>query len=106
MSKYLLKVYYSSAGAAGVAEKGGTIRSELVGKMAADVGASLDALYFAFGDTDAYAIVDAPSDEVMAGIALRINSSGATKIVTTPLLTPEQIDKATETSFSYTPPGQ
>ena len=106
MPKYLIKAFYNPEGAAGLAEKGGSARRDVVGKLAADVGGSLESFYFAFGDVDAYVVVDAPSDEVMAGIALAVNKSGATKITTVPLLTPEQVDAAAQRVPTYIPPGK
>lgn len=105
MSKYLIKANYNSDGAAGLAAKGGTARRDAVGKMLADVGGSIECFYYAWGDVDAYLVVDVPSDEAMVGIALSVNKSGATTITTTPLLTPEQVDAAATTAPGYTPPG-
>ena len=105
MSKYLIKANYTSDGAAGLAAKGGTARRDAVGKMLADVGGSIECFYYAWGDVDAYVIVDMPSDEAMAGIALSVNKSGATSITTTPLLTPEQIDAAASKAPDYRRPG-
>ena len=106
MSKYLIKANYNSDGAAGLAAKGGTARRDAVGKMLADVGGSIECFYYAWGDVDAYLVVDVPSDEAMVGIALSVNKSGATTITTTPLLTPEQIDEAASSAPEYTPPGK
>ena len=106
MSKYLIKANYQPEGAAGLAAKGGSARRELVDKMVADAGGTLECFYYAWGDVDAYVIVDMPSDEAMAGIALSVNKSGATSITTTPLLTPEQIDTAASSAPGYTPPGK
>ena len=105
MSKYLIKANYNSDGAAGLAAKGGTARRDAVGKMLADVGGSIECFYYAWGDVDAYLVVDVPSDEAMVGIALSVNKSGATTITTTPLLTPEQVDAAATKAPGYTPPG-
>jgi len=106
MSKYLIKANYQPEGAAGLAAKGGTARRDFVDKMVADAGGTLECFYYAWGDVDAYVIVDMPSDEAMAGIALSVNKSGATSITTTPLLTPEQIDSAASSAPAYTPPGK
>lgn len=105
MPKYLIKANYNSAGTAGLAAKGGTARREAVDKMVAEAGGTIDCFYYAWGEVDAYLIVDMPSDEVMIGIALSVNKSGATTITTTPLLTPEQIDVAASSAPGYTPPG-
>ncbi len=106
MSKYLIKANYNSDGAAGLAAKGGSARRDAVGKMVADAGGSIDCFYYAWGETDAYLVVEMPSDEAMLGIALSVNKSGATTITTTPLLTPEQIDVAASSAPGYTPPGK
>jgi len=106
MPKYLIKANYHSDGAVGLAAKGGTARRDAVGKMVADAGGSIDCFYYAWGETDAYLVVEMPSDESMLGIALSVNKSGATSITTTPLLTPEQVDVAASSAPGYTPPGQ
>ena len=106
MSKYLIKANYNADGATGLAAKGGTARRDAVGKMLAEAGGSIDCFYYAWGDVDAYLVVDMPSDEAMVGIALSVNKSGATTISTTPLLTPEQIDAAASSAPGYTPPGK
>lgn len=105
MPKYLIRAYYSSDGIGGVADKGGSARRDVVEKLAAEVGGSMECFYFSWGDVDAYIIVDVPSEEKMAGIALAVNRSGAVKISTTPLLTVEQVDEAAGVSVGYSPPG-
>ena len=106
MAKYLIKANYNSDGTAGLAAKGGSARRDAVGAMVAGAGGSIDCFYYAWGDVDAYLIVDMPSDESMVGIALSVNKSGATTITTTPLLTPEQIDAAAGLAPGYIAPGQ
>jgi len=106
MSKYLIKANYNSDGAAGLAAKGGSARRDAVGKMVAEAGGSIDCFYYAWGETDAYLVVEMPSDEAMLGIALSVNKSGATTITTTPLMTPEQVDAAASSAPGYTPPGK
>ena len=106
MSKYLISAHYNAEGAAGLAAKGGTARRDAVGKMLAEAGGTIDCFYYAFGDVDAYLIVDLPSDEAMVGVALSVNGSGATTITTTPLLTPEQVDAAAGSAPGYTAPGK
>ena len=106
MSKYLISAHYNAEGAAGLAAKGGTARRDAVEKMLAEAGGTIDCFYYAFGDVDAYLIVDLPSDEAMVGVALSVNGSGATTITTTPLLTPEQVDAAAGSAPGYTAPGK
>jgi uncharacterized protein with GYD domain len=106
MPKYLIRAYYTTDGAAGLAAKGGTVRRDVVAQMAADAGGSMECFYYAFGDVDAYVIVDLPSEEAMVGIALSVNKSGGAKISSTPLMEPEQIDAAAGSLPGYTAPGQ
>jgi hypothetical protein len=42
----------------------------------------------------------------VAAICLAVNASGAAMLTTTVLLTAEELDKAAEASFTYTPPGR
>ena len=52
------------------------------------------------------AIIDGPDNATMAAASLAINASGAVTLKTTALLTPEEIDKATQVSVSYKAPGR
>jgi uncharacterized protein with GYD domain len=70
------------------------------------VEGKLEAFYYAFGDDDAYVIMDLPDHVSMAAIALAVRASGAATVKTTVLLTPEEIDQAARKTVSYRPPGQ
>jgi uncharacterized protein with GYD domain len=54
------------------------------------LGGTLEAFYYAFGETDAYVIAEAPDNVSMAALALTINASGVAAVKTTVLLTPEE----------------
>jgi uncharacterized protein with GYD domain len=106
MPKYLIKASYSPQGIKGVMAKGGTARSDAVGKLVAGLGGSMESFYFAFGGDDVYVVVDAPSHEAMAAVAGTVTSTGVlSKYETVVLLTPEQVDAAAHMSVDYTPPG-
>jgi len=85
-----------------------TFGTECSGAEAAVKGAGgrLEALYFAFGETDGFAILDLPDNASAAALALAISASGAGSAKTTVLLTPEEIDTATKKTISYRAPGQ
>jgi uncharacterized protein with GYD domain len=106
MPKYLIEASYTSEGVSGVAEKGGSARRDAVAELIAAAGGRMECFYFGFGDADALVIVDLPSDEVAASIALSINRSSTTKIRTTVLLTPEQLDEAAKAVPDYRAPGR
>ena len=105
MPKYLIEASYSTEGARGVADKGGTARREAVDQLIAASGGKVESFYFAFGDADVYAIVELPSNEAAAAIALSINRTSATSIRTVVLLTPEQVDEAAKMAPEYRAPG-
>ena len=106
MAKYLLEVSYTAEGVKGLIKDGGTRRRKKVQELLKAAGGKLEAFYFAFGKHDAYVIADIPDSASAAALCLAVNSSGAVAIKTTVLLTPEEIDKASEKTISYSPPGQ
>ena len=70
------------------------------------LGGTLEAIYFAFGDEDVFSIVDMPDNVSATAIALAITATRAAGIKTIVLLTPEKVDQATEKSVKYRAPGK
>jgi len=105
MAKYLLVASYTPEGAKGVMKDGGTKRRQAAEAAVKSAGGKLEAFYFAFGDNDAYVIVDAPDNASVAGMSLTISASGAVNTKTVVLLTPEEIDQASRKGTIYTAPG-
>jgi uncharacterized protein with GYD domain len=105
MPKYLFEASYTTEGTKGLLKEGGSGRQALIEKMTREMGGKLEAFYFAFGDPDVYVIVDIPDPVSAAAVSLAINSSGAVRLRTVALLTPEEIDEASKKSINYRPPG-
>jgi uncharacterized protein with GYD domain len=105
MAKYLVKGNYVGEGIAGLLAEGGTSREAAAAAAVASVGGTMQDLYFAFGDTDVYAICDLPDSASAAAVSLLINSSGNVQISLTPLLSPADLDAASKKSPSYRPPS-
>jgi uncharacterized protein with GYD domain len=105
MSKYLIKGNYVGAGVKGLMADGGSERVHAASAAIASVGGSLECMYFAFGETDLFAICDFPDTASATAMSLLINSTGAVAISLTPLMTPEDVDAAVAKSPSYHPPG-
>jgi uncharacterized protein with GYD domain len=105
MPKFLIEASYTLDGAKGVQSAGGTSRRDAVAQLAESVGGSLESFHFAFGDTDAYVIVELPDNESAAAVALTVNTSGAVTTKTVALMTPEEVDAAAKRSVDYRPPG-
>jgi uncharacterized protein with GYD domain len=105
MPKMLVTASYTAEGARGLMKEGGSGRRAAVHKMVEGLGGKVEALYFAYGDADVIAIVDMP--EAASGLALSLaaNASGAIRLSTTPLITPEEMDVAAKKSVNYRPPG-
>ena len=58
--RFLFEASYTLDGVKGVQSAGGTSRRDAVAQVAESVGGQLESFYFAFGDRDAYVIVDLP----------------------------------------------
>jgi uncharacterized protein with GYD domain len=105
MPKYLAVASYTSEGIKGLTKAGGVSRRTVVDKLLRSLGGRLEAFYFAFGDNDAYLIIDVPDNLTAAAISLAVAGAGATRMKTIELLTPEEIDQAMEKQVHYSPPG-
>ena len=84
-------------------------RKEIVGKALEEVGCSLKDLWYAFGEGDGFALIEAPDNKSAAGIAIAITSSGAfRKFETTPLMTQAEALEAMQfaAGVHYTAPAE
>ena len=105
MAKYLWQASYSVEGVKGLLKEGGTSRRVVVEQIVKEHGGNVEAFYYAFGADDVYVIVDLPDNKTAAAISMTVAASGAVGIRTIPLLSPEEIDDATQISVAYRPPG-
>ena len=105
MPKYMIKVSYTAEGTKGLLKDGGTGRRAVVQKLVESMGGKLEAFYFAYGEDDAYLITDIPDATSGLAVSLVVNASGAVRLSTIPLITPEELDAASKKSISYRPPG-
>jgi len=105
MPKYLFEAKYTPEGVRGMKEAGASSRAKAVNDMATGLGGSIDSFHFAFGDVDAYVVVDLPDDEAAAAAAFTVGASAATQVKTVKLLTLEEADAAIERAVAYRPPG-
>ena len=106
MGKYLWQANYIGEGLKGLLKEGGSSRRAVVEKIIDSMGGKLEAFYYAFGETDLYAIVEMPDNVSVAAFALTAAASGAVTLKTTVLMTPQEIDKAVKKSPIYRPPGK
>lgn len=106
MAKYLVQVNYVGEGIKGLLKDGGSARRAVVDKLFKSLGGTIEAFYYAFGDTDLYIIGDFPDHAAVAAAILTVTSTGAVTCKTTVLLTPEEVDQAAKKTPIYSPPGR
>jgi uncharacterized protein with GYD domain len=105
MAKYLIEGSYTTEGIKGVLKEGGTGRREAVSAALKQLGGKIESMYYAFGDTDVYVIVEAPDNVTAAALAMGVASTGTIGIKTTVLLTVEEIDQAGKKTLSFRAAG-
>jgi uncharacterized protein with GYD domain len=105
MAKFLIKASYTSEGARGLVKDGGSGRRAAVTQMIEKVGGKVDAFYFAYGDADVYVLIDVPNTATGLALSMAVNASGAVRLTTIPLITPEEVDAASKIAVGYRSPG-
>ena len=105
MAKFLVKASYSAEGAKGVQSAGGSSRRGAIAEMAKGLGGSVESFYFAFGETDAYVVLDLPDNRSAAAASMAVNAAGAATSEVVVLLSPEDVDEAAKLSVDYRSPG-
>jgi uncharacterized protein with GYD domain len=106
MPRFLIIGQYAPEGARGLMSAGGSARKTAVEKAVSGLGGRVETFDFAFGEDDIYTIVDMPDSDSVAALALTVGGSGAVKVRTVVLMTPEQLDRAAGLRPEYAPPGQ
>ena len=105
MAKFLIKGSYTAEGTKGLLKDGGSKRLAVIEKVIGGLGGKVDAFYYTFGDADVLVIVDVPDAASAAAFSLAVSATGAVRVSTTPLLTPQEIDQACKKSVNYRVPG-
>ncbi len=83
-------------------------RTETVSRILEDAGCKLKGLWYAFGKSDGFALIEAPDNVTSASIAIAIAASGAfRKFETTVLMTQDELLRALKKAqdVAYVAPG-
>jgi uncharacterized protein with GYD domain len=107
MALYMVRFSYTPETWAGLV-KNPENREEKVRRMLEDSGATLEHIWYAFGEDDGFALISAPDNITAAAISLVITSSGAfASYKTSVLLTQEETLEALEKAgtVTYAAPG-
>ncbi len=105
MAKYLVSVSYTAEGAKGLRKDGGTKRRHAAQEGVESLGGTMESFYFTLGERDAIVIVDLPDAVAAAALSVAIAATGSVRLATTPLLTPEEMDRACSKQTAYRAPG-
>ncbi len=106
MARFMFQATYSTEGLKGLLKEGGTGRRAAIEQALKTIGGRLESIYYAFGDTDVYVVVDGIDNVAAATFSMGVASTGALHSVKTiVLLTPEEIDQAGKKALSYRAPG-
>src|SRR6188474_3168357 len=73
MPKYMIQASYTADGTKGVMKEGGTKRRATVEANVKAAGGTVEAFYFAFGEADAFVIVDLPDNASAAALSMAVN---------------------------------
>ena len=107
MAKYLIRGSFTREGLRDMLGKAkGTGLRAAVTRFAETAGGKVDAYYFAFGNDDIVAIGDLPDNVSAAAVSIAGNTAGFVQLNVTPLITPEELDKAVEKSATLAVPGR
>ena len=83
-------------------------RTETVSRLLENAGCKLKGLWYAFGKSDGFALIEAPNNVTSAGLMIAISASGAfSKFETTVLMTQDELLKALKKAqdVAYVAPG-
>ena len=106
MGRYMFQGTYTHDGVKGVLKDGGTGRRKAIEAAISSIGGKLEAVYFGFGETDIYVIVDGLDHTQALAFAMGVGATGTVgNLKTTVLVSPEEIDRAAKTTLSYRAPG-
>jgi uncharacterized protein with GYD domain len=108
MPKYLIEGAYSHEGLKGLVKDGGSGRRAAVEAATKALGGRIESMYYGFGTSDVYVIVEAPDNVSVAAFALAVGATGAlAHFKTTVLLTTDEVDQAAKKAAgaSYRAPG-
>ena len=105
MAKYLVEASYTAEGLRGLMKDKAAGRKAAVEKLLTDMGGKLEGFYFAFGEADAYVLVDVPNAVSAAALSMAVSASGVVRSKTISLLTVEEVDQAIAKNVTYSRPG-
>jgi len=109
MSHFLLRFRYVPSAIRSFVERPDDDRAARASALVASLGGKLLGYWYAFGEFDGMAIVEAPDSSVAAAVAMAVGGTGeVSRIETTVLMTMEEARRALHRASTAThlPPGE
>ena len=89
MAKYVVLVTWTEQGASVATDT--VQRAERVGQLAEQLGGRMELLLWTMGRYDLVGVLDMPSDEVFAALALQVGMTGVTRTESLRAFTAEEV---------------
>ena len=105
MAKYLFQITYTEEGLQDVLKEGGYKQREILETAIRSLDGWLEVMYFSFGEVDIFLVTELPDNVSAAAFSMIASSAGASRIKTTVLISPEEIEKASKKTITYRPQG-
>lgn len=107
MTTFMYLGKYTADGLKGLADEGGTQRRVATERLITSIGGSIREYWFAIGEYDFVLMVDLPDDAAGLVAPILTGASGTVRVLTVPLVSPEQIDEVCSRigSGSFRPAG-
>jgi uncharacterized protein with GYD domain len=108
MALFLLQYSYTSRAIQSLVDRPDEDRAAEASAMVASLGGKLLGYWFAFGDFDGVALIEAPDNSAAAAVAMVVGGAGTvSRLQTTVLLTMEEAREAKRRAATAThvPPG-
>ena len=77
MARYLITGTYTTEGTKGLLMEGGSSRRTVIESALQAMGGKLEAMYYAYGDTDVVVIADVP--DAVSGLALSLAANASAR---------------------------
>ena len=106
MRKYLVQVSYMGEGPKGLLQGDATQRREAAEQLIENLGGTIEAFHYAFGEDDLFVSADLPDNVRLTASSFVVNPSLAAKVRNIVPSTHEEVDQVTKRTIVYRPVGK
>jgi uncharacterized protein with GYD domain len=106
MPKYMFQATYSGDGIRGLEKDKAVGRKAALSEALESLAGKLEALYWTFGEHDWVLLADLPDNASATAFSLAVSRSGLLRVVTTTLVSAEEMDSAFQKKVNFKAPGE